>query len=477
MSLLVKQQYQQFPYPPVNAFALPRRDQGVALAWARGADRARARNLPLSSNGAGLRILVVGCGTLEALVVAQQHPQAVEVVALDLSAASLARLQQRLRLARVRDVCSLAAWRGQALPKVRCVEADLHQWCDGEFDYIVANNVLHHTPDAAAALAHLATMLRPGGLMRVVTYPAHSRLWVRYVGAYLRWHGLHQGTPNLVARSRQLISQLPDAHPVRSCFFAHSEHRTAAGIVDAFLHALERPLSPLQWQAAIAAAGLLSLGEDQHVLSRSNLLSELLPVTQALSDWQRLQMMDDVLELATNPVWCLYKGQAAQISTPLLPEPSPSIMIDADMLCSQLSIEQFLAQLPQRKQWRLPSQMFFEMGQGVHRAQAVLNEIELPVTELTQVLATELGRRVDRHGHDIPGLTLADYEVPQLLRAVEPWTEDQWQQLQAQLGDTVCLYMNTQRVPGDGLSQQAAYVQLMHGAQHALMDITFGVKQ
>ncbi len=477
MSLSVKRQYQRFPYPPVNALALPRRDQGQALAWARGAEWARQQGLNLSSDGRGLRILVAGCGTVEALVVAQMHPQASEVVALDLSEASLQRLGRRLTLARMRDVCSLAALRGRSLPRVQRVAADMHHWHGGEFDYIVASNVLHHTPDAALALRRLASMLKPGGLMRVVTYPAHSRLWIRHVGVWLRWFGLHHDTPRLQWSAASLMRELPDAHPLKTCFFAHSEHRTEAGLVDAFLHALERPLRPWQWRIAIAAAGLKSLAEDQHELSRSSVLSELVPATSVLDDWQRLQVMDDLLELATNPVWWLYKGQAEdEEALPVLPSIKvPVAHGDSRMLCASMSPQQLAGSEWMAQTWQLPSQAYFELGQGVRRAAALLQQVDVDVEQVLQAFKHEYGQRVDQHGRDLPGLALCDYSAAELLASVRPWSAALWQQLQQQLPPTAHLKYAGAVVPGDGLVAQASYLQLRYGALQSSIEIEFGV--
>ena len=103
----VRQHYERFPYPPIPAAALPRRGQGVPLSWEYGSERAFGER----STGRGRRILVVGAGTLEALVVGLANPRAQEVVALDLSARSLARLKRRVALVRARQwVLGLASF-------------------------------------------------------------------------------------------------------------------------------------------------------------------------------------------------------------------------------------------------------------------------------------------------------------------------------------------------------------------------------
>ena len=77
----VRSQYESYPYPPIPLVALPRRDQGAAL------------RMPGGSEGA--RILVAGAGTFEAIVVARANAGAREIVAVDLSSASIRRLRAR----------------------------------------------------------------------------------------------------------------------------------------------------------------------------------------------------------------------------------------------------------------------------------------------------------------------------------------------------------------------------------------------
>src|SRR5688500_18082183 len=98
----VQKQYERFPYPPVPAFALPQAGQGEKLAYGFGAALAnRTLNLSLPVDSAGRKILVAGCGTLETLVIAQNHPNASEIVAVDISERSLHILKKRLALAKV----------------------------------------------------------------------------------------------------------------------------------------------------------------------------------------------------------------------------------------------------------------------------------------------------------------------------------------------------------------------------------------
>lgn len=447
----VKQQYERFPYPPVSALALPRRGQGQGLQYERAVEVAQQHGLDAvtPATHAGIRILVAGCGTLEALLVAQVHPRAAEVVALDVSRRSLDVLQRRLHWARTRDLMHLAPLRGRGMAPVRSVEADVRQWqSDEDFDYILANNMLHHTEQPAATLQHLAGLLKPGGVLRMVTYPAMSRFWLQRSGDWLRWHGLGPDTPGLKRRAVEAIDELPQPHPLRSCFEAHSETATTAGLVDAFFHACERPLTPLRWQQASASAGLEWLGETQPVEARADFLVELLPATAALSAWQRLQVLDDVLELNTNPVWWFCKRDTAEA-------------VAGDDAPFAREVESAEPDV-QAEEWYLPSAICWQLGQALRRADGLLQQVDCSAGQLLAVLRREVGPRVGRDERELLGLTMGEYPEQALLRASPPFAPGQWRSLQARLGDVRLSYAG-RPVPGGDLAAQVEWLQLYHG--------------
>jgi len=179
----VREQYERFPYPPIPWLALPSKGEGRGLAYAYGRELVQASPFAqaLAANDRP-RILVAGCGTFEPVVAAMANPDAAEIVAVDLSATSLERLEKRLRFASV--VSRWSSSRRRALnPPLRLVRADLFDWEDGQFDFIIASNVLHHVQEPDLLLRRLAGWLGPGGLLRMVTYAQHSRLWLRNTGA------------------------------------------------------------------------------------------------------------------------------------------------------------------------------------------------------------------------------------------------------------------------------------------------------
>lgn len=97
---------------------------------------------------AGSRVLEVGCGVgAQTVHLAARSPDA-HLTAIDVSAASL-----RQAAARV--------------PGVDFRQADLFA-LDGEYDHLFVCFVLEHLPEPEKALAHLKTLLRPGGTLTVI---------------------------------------------------------------------------------------------------------------------------------------------------------------------------------------------------------------------------------------------------------------------------------------------------------------------
>lgn len=275
----VRAQYERFPYPPIPWFALP---QGRDLESLRAPSTART-------------ILVAGCGTFELVAIARANPDAKLIVGIDLSRASLRRLRLRLGMERWRSLT-----RARRLPPVRLICGDLMQTpFSMRFDAIYASNVLHHLHDPAAGFATLTRLLPLGGWLRLVTYPKASREAMRRTRQYLESQGLSPVTPRLVSAAIQAVLKLPAGDPIRECFLSHPERHTQTGVVDAFFHACENPLSPRQWGEAASRTGMVLVREDTREDCRS----------KSSSPWQALQEMDDRLELVSNPVLWLQKGQ------------------------------------------------------------------------------------------------------------------------------------------------------------------------
>jgi 2-polyprenyl-3-methyl-5-hydroxy-6-metoxy-1,4-benzoquinol methylase len=154
----VREFYLRAPFP-----GYPPRDSLSALR-ARAGRSDFVRLLDRSIDG-DASVLELGCGTGQlSLFLATAGRR---IVGADLSRASLllaVRAAERYRL------------RG-----VRFVETDLRApgLRRGSFDVVIANGVLHHTPDPKASFAAMVKLVRPGGAVVLGLYNSYARLPLR----------------------------------------------------------------------------------------------------------------------------------------------------------------------------------------------------------------------------------------------------------------------------------------------------------
>jgi ubiquinone/menaquinone biosynthesis C-methylase UbiE len=132
------------------------------------------RRLEEAARGTG-RVLEVAAGT--GIVTVALARTAREVVATDLSEAMLTELRRKVE--------------GLGLTHVRCERADLTAlpYASGEFDLVVAANVLHLVPDVGAALAELVRVVRPGGRVAVPTFCHGQSVFTRAASGLARLGG------------------------------------------------------------------------------------------------------------------------------------------------------------------------------------------------------------------------------------------------------------------------------------------------
>ena len=147
VSSKVREQYEEFPYPRWQGFSRLIKDEA-----AEGGLRGKKAS-----------ILVAGCGTgKEPIELATVFPDA-QILAFDLSKASLAYGMEK---ARDLGITNITFRHGDIL--------GLEKF-DQRFDYVTASGVLHHMQDPAKGWQILVNLLKPGGLMRIGLYSRIAR--------------------------------------------------------------------------------------------------------------------------------------------------------------------------------------------------------------------------------------------------------------------------------------------------------------
>lgn len=232
-------QYDSWPYPDPRAIDTDLLN--VALRYDLSTDQAILwPERPATST---LDILVAGCGTTEAAVVAAQNRRS-RILGIDTSTASL------------RIAGELAIRHG--LGNLTLKHEDLHSLPThyGPFDLIICTGVLHHLPDPPAAVGRLATYLKPDGAMLLSVYRRHPRLGVAIIQEAMRSLSPLQSHA-AIELTRDLIAALPERHTL----FANTPRHmlldgSDADIIDTFLHDHESTYSVPELLLLIQNSGL-----------------------------------------------------------------------------------------------------------------------------------------------------------------------------------------------------------------------------
>lgn len=224
VSIKVKQQYEENPYP----------------RWARPAPADEPRTMeqyfgkwfkphPGLCERGKTEILVAGCGTGQNLVETARQFSEAEVLAVDLSCASLCYAERQVR--------------ALGLSNVAFAEADILELgsVGRMFDIVDASGVLHHMGDPWAGWRVLLSLLRPGGFMRVGLYSKYARLDITAARAFVSERA-YPSTAEGIRQSRQDLLALAESEPARQVvayldFFATSECR------DMLFHVQEHQLT------------------------------------------------------------------------------------------------------------------------------------------------------------------------------------------------------------------------------------------
>ncbi|MFM9135766.1 MAG: class I SAM-dependent methyltransferase [bacterium] len=191
----------------------------------------------------GLDILVAGCGTNQAAVIAYTNPTA-RVVALDVSEASLAHHRY---LAEKYELVNLELHR---LPIEECASLG------ADFDLVITTGVLHHLADPAVGMRALGQCLRVDGVLAVMLYATCGRIGVQLLQSAFRDLELGQDEESLLV-VRDALAQLGPDHPVAGYLGIAPDLEDDAGLVDTFLHGRERDYTIGECRALVASAGLV----------------------------------------------------------------------------------------------------------------------------------------------------------------------------------------------------------------------------
>ncbi|MDH5722709.1 MAG: methyltransferase domain-containing protein [Alphaproteobacteria bacterium] len=200
ISQLVKAQYEENPYPrwvqPTALNTYPLKDLIQKIFPHMGNDEFNAINHEKP------KVLIAGCGTGRQAIEASLSFENADILALDLSASSLA---YAMRKTKERGIENITYGLGDIL-KFR----DLGE----QFDLIACTGVLHHMNDPMEGWQTLNDILKPGGFMRIALYSELARKSVVAARDLIKKQGFEPDL-NGIHQCREMIRKLPDTDPIK----------------------------------------------------------------------------------------------------------------------------------------------------------------------------------------------------------------------------------------------------------------------
>lgn len=237
----VRAQYEENPYPRWSrVFA---ETQAFSVDAYIGMRFPGAPYRPLGNRA--LEILIAGCGTGQHAIQRAQQFQSANVLAIDLSLASLS--------------YAIRKTKELGLANLRYAQGDILALNDDrDFDIIDSSGVLHHLKEPLTGWRRLAGLLRPGGLMHIGLYSAIARRDINTARDLLARQGREYSVSEVRRLRAEVAARAPgdELHNLAnfSDFFSMSECR------DLLFHVQEHQFSIPQIADFLHESGFAFLG-------------------------------------------------------------------------------------------------------------------------------------------------------------------------------------------------------------------------
>ncbi|WP_141735852.1 class I SAM-dependent methyltransferase [Oligoflexus tunisiensis] len=289
----VQGMYEAFPYPNYSLF-IPLRWQEAYSSGSLFAQRLVQQKMGQTAVSPGIRrVLVAGCGDVQAAIIGKWEPRAHRLVGVDLSRPSL-------RKARLRSWLMLRPvdFRQVNLEKTA---VDLGT----PFLHIDAYGMLHHLANPSQGLSNLGRALAPGGTMRIMVYNSRARKWLFELSRVFALLGLSAYQRTDLQEAVQLLKLFQKHLPALQERLEGMQAviREPARLVDAFFHEREARLGLDFWLRAVEDAGLVPLGLMDRYAELDDLANPLLDMPAQ----DALQARIDDLRFENNLEFYLYK--------------------------------------------------------------------------------------------------------------------------------------------------------------------------
>ncbi|MCC7049420.1 MAG: methyltransferase domain-containing protein [Alphaproteobacteria bacterium] len=239
------------------------------------------------------RVLVAGCGTgRHALAVAFRFAEA-DILAVDLSRASLAYGMRRAR--------------ELGVDNIRFRQADILGLgaIDERFDLIEASGVLHHMADPEAGWRVLAGLLKPGGFIKLGLYSTLGRQGIAAARAFVAARGF-PATAEGIRAARQAIRALDNDDSVHKVA-DELDFASLSGCRDLLFHVQERSYRLGEIEQAIGRLGMSFLGFEIADEATRAAYAKMFPRDRErrdLANWRKLEEQRPQTFRTMYQFWC-----------------------------------------------------------------------------------------------------------------------------------------------------------------------------
>jgi tetratricopeptide (TPR) repeat protein/SAM-dependent methyltransferase len=243
VSKAVRAQYEESPYPVWVAAAIPAKPLPIHSFLS-----AKFPFAPLRprGNAGSTDVLIAGCGTGQQVVETALQFENSDVLAIDLSLASLSYAKRQTE--------------ALGLTNIEYAQADILKLdsVGRTFDAVIATGVLHHMTEPASGLQKLLGLLRPDGFVCLGLYSELARREVVAVQQHAAARGFRADADGIRSFRRELM-ELNEGSPLKAVmgapdFFSTSECR------DLLFHVKEHRMTLPEVRNMLAAHGLEFLG-------------------------------------------------------------------------------------------------------------------------------------------------------------------------------------------------------------------------
>lgn len=172
-----------------------------------------------------LKILIAGCGTHEASILALFHPNH-SITGIDLSEKSLDHNRNLINKHNIKNL------------KLICGDFRDIQF-EENFDYIICSGVIHHLEDPGSALNYFYKNLKKDGSLALMLYGDKINFSIKEIKKVFDKLNLEQNNQS-INFVKKLLSTLNSKHPIKLFSEIAPDIKFDAGVVDFCLHKSEK---------------------------------------------------------------------------------------------------------------------------------------------------------------------------------------------------------------------------------------------